>query len=344
MRVLIVLPRQERATGNEVTAARYGAGLAAHGHEVRLERVAPGDAALLRAVADAFAPDLIHLLHAYRSGRPWLEAGLEKIPVVVTLTGTDIYGGIEAPQEGPVIRSVLARVAGIITQNRLTAAALLDTEPELAARVVYLPPGIILGSAPSPLERSALVAQGHCFFLHPAGIRPVKGNLELLHLFDPLAAAGLPLVVAFCGPLLDPEYGALFLAGIAARPWAHYLGVIPPAAIPATLCQADVILNNSQSEGLPNALLEAAALGKAMLVREIPGNCAVVDVGVNGLLYHDPPSFARQARALIASPELRRRLGAPRADRYSPEEETLGLITLYSMVITAREGAANSGC
>ena len=49
MRILIVLPRQERATGNEVTAERHRAGLVALGHQVELARVALDDANRLRA-------------------------------------------------------------------------------------------------------------------------------------------------------------------------------------------------------------------------------------------------------------------------------------------------------
>ena len=332
MRILIVLPRQERATGNEVTAERHRAGLVALGHQVELARVALDEAVSLRAIATVFAPDVVHLLHAYRSGRPWLEAGLGDIPCVVTLTGTDINGGIDTPEEGPVIRRVLAAAGRIISQNRLTAEFLRREFPALAAKIAYLPPGIILGTAPAPVSRAELAPLGGTLFLHPAGLRPVKGNLELLDLFDPLAAAGIPFSVAFCGPALDPSYSAAFLAAIARRPWARYLGVIPPEAMPATLRQVDVVLNNSQSEGLANALLEAAALGVPMLVRDIPGNVAVVEKGVNGLLYHDAASFARQGRVLMDDPDLRRRLSRPDAGRYAPAVETQALVALYEEI------------
>ncbi len=102
--------------------------------------------------------------------------------------------------------------------------------------------------------------------------------------------------------------------------------------MPATLRQADVVLNNSQSEGLPNALLEADALGVPMLVRDIPGNAAVVEAGVNGLFYDDATSFVRQARALIVDPALRRRLARPDPERYAPAIETQALVTLYEEV------------
>jgi glycosyltransferase involved in cell wall biosynthesis len=332
MRILIVLPRQERATGNEVTAERHRAGLVALGHQVELARVAPDDAASLRAAVDVFTPDVIHLLHAYRSGRPWLEANLSTLPYVVTLTGTDINDGIDTPEEGPVIRCVLSGASKIISQNPLTVERLCREFPALAGKIAYLPPGIVLGTAPAPLRRAELVPPGGTLFLHPAGLRPVKGNRELLDLFDPLAAESLPFSVAFCGPILDPAYSADFFTAIARRPWAHYLGVIPPEAMPATLRQVDVVLNNSQSEGLANALLEAAALGVSMLVRDIPGNAAVVEEGINGLLYHDAASFARQASALMNDPNLRRRLSRPDAGRYDPVVETRALVALYEEI------------
>lgn len=333
MRILIVLPCQARATGNEVTAERHRAGLVALGHQVAIERINLEEGANLRSRAATFAPDVVHLLHAYRSGRPWLEAGLDGIPCLVTLTGTDINSGIDTPEEGPIIRRVFAVATKIITQNRLTAAHLRCDFPLLAGKIAYLPPGIVLGTAPSPWHRAELAPPDRPLFLHPAGLRPVKGNRELLDLFDPLAAEGLPFFVAFCGPPLDPSYSVGFCTALARRPWTRYLGVIPPDAMAALLRQVDVVLNNSQSEGLPNALLEADALGVPMLVRAIPGNTAVVEEGVNGLLYDDAASFARQARALIADPVLRRRLSRPDSERYAPEVETQTLVSLYEEVV-----------
>jgi glycosyltransferase involved in cell wall biosynthesis len=102
--------------------------------------------------------------------------------------------------------------------------------------------------------------------------------------------------------------------------------------MPALLRQVDVVLNNSQSEGLSNALVEAAALGVPMLVRAIPGNSAVVTDGVNGLLYHDAPSFHCQARALCEDPARRCRLSQPEPLRYAPERETQALAALYAEV------------
>lgn len=343
MRILIVLPRQERATGNEVTAGRHAQGLTLLGHQVILARVSLGDSAALQRVAEQFSPDIIHLLHAYRSGRPWLEAALNRGPSVVTLTGTDINGGIEDIEEGPVIRRVLSDAGKIITQNRLTAMQLHQDFPHHAAKIAYLSPGVVLGAEDSPWSRSALALPESPLFLHPAGIRPVKGNLELLDLFDPLAAADLPFTLAFCGPPLDPSYSRTFFVAVAQRPWAQYLGIIPPAAMSATLRQADVILNNSQSEGIANVLLEAATLGVPILARDIPGNADVVEPGVNGLLYEGADSFSAQVQALC-DPLLRQRLSSPDPWRYSPERESQSLLSLYSQLLRGDKGAGRALC
>ncbi len=334
MRVLIVLPRQAAATGNEVSAARHRDGLVGRGHQVELARVHVEDAGRLRDLSAAFSPDLAHLLHAYRAGQPWLAAGLaDQVPFAVTLTGTDVHGGMAHPDQGPPIRAVLARAGAVITQNPLTAAALRADAPELAARVHYLAPGVVLGKAACPSLRAGWAAEGVPLLLHPAGIRPVKRNRELLELLAPLAAGGLRFAAGFCGPVLDPDYGKSFFRALERFPWARYLGVVEPPAMAAALAQADVVLNHSRSEGLSNALAEAAVLGRPILAVDVPGNAAVVEPGSNGLLYRDERAFREHAAALIRDPELRRNLSRAHPERFDPAREARELEGIYEELL-----------
>ena len=333
MRLLILTPKQPRICGNWVSACRFQQGLQQLGH--RVEVLETGlDPAQLEATVEGFQPDLVLLLHAYRSGRPWLASRCQGTrPFLVLLTGTDIHQGLALPQERPTIEAVLQRAGAILSQNPLTVSELAAQRPDLGPRLHYLPPGITLGSAPYDLRQRHRIAADAILFLHPAGIRPVKGNLELLQLFDPVAAADPRCRVAFCGPQLDADYGARFLAALQARPWAGYLGEIPLAAMPAALSQADIVCNNSSSEGLPNSLLEAASLGRPMLVRNIPGNAAVVTSGSNGLCYASAAEFTAQALALLRDPDLRRSLSHAQPERYLPEQEALSLETICRGVL-----------
>jgi glycosyltransferase involved in cell wall biosynthesis len=330
LHIVIVVPRQPNATGNHVSAARHRNGLRALGYQVDILEAVPGEAFPAEALA-TFAPDIVHLLHAYRSGAPWLESGLH-LPFIVTLTGTDIHQGIDDVDQGPVIRAVLGRAAAVITHNRLTFVQ-LQKEPDLASRLHYLAPGIVLGAEPFPLRERLGASPEEVIFLHPAGIRPVKGNLQLLQLLAPIAAAFPHLRLVFCGPILDSAYGERFRSALAACPWASWLGTLPPAAMPAAMRQADLILNHSVCEGLPNALLEAAALGRPILARAIAGNAAVVDQGINGLLYHDAEEFTQHARTLLDNPSLRQKLSRPRPDLYDPAREAENLAAIYAKVL-----------
>lgn len=342
MRILIVTPRQPEETGNLVTARRHQDSLSQRGHEVCVTLADEKDPATLRQAVQFFRPDLVHLLHAWRSGQPWLNAAVDPgLPYVVTLTGTDIHGGISTPGEKAVIRAVLEGAAAVICQNRITAEVLSQKSTPWAKRVRYLPPGIVLGSTPYPLRRLHSLASDTLLFLHPAGIRPVKANLELLQLFDRVAAARPGVQIAFCGPVLDHAYARRFLAEVGQRPWAHYLAVIPTAAMPAALRETDIILNHSLSEGLPNALIEAAALGRPILARDIPGNAAVVDTGGNGLLYRSDDEFIQQALALIDDPLWRRKLSLPHPEKYDPALEAKALETIYQ---EALQSAASDFC
>lgn len=323
MRLLIVVPAQDPATGNRVTAARLAGGLAACGHQAEVCAIGADGAGLGEAVA-RFAPEAALLLHAWRSGAPWLAGGFT-LPFAVLLTGTDINHGLDDPAQGPVIAAVLARAGAILAQDSTVVMRLKRQCSQLAGRLHYLPPGITLGDQPFPLTGRLPPGATRPLLLCPAGIRPVKGVIELLELCDPLAAAGARFHLLFCGPLLDAAYGEQFQREIARRPWATWLGAVPPAAMADLLRQADLVVSNSRSEGLPNALAEAATLGRPILASAIPGNAAVVSEGVNGRLFRDATQFGAILGELLADPARRQALSRPDPQRFSAAREAAKL-------------------
>jgi glycosyltransferase involved in cell wall biosynthesis len=106
---------------------------------------------------------------------------------------------------------------------------------------------------------------------------------------------------------------------------------------------ADVVLNTSFAEGLPNALLEAIASGKPVLASNIPGNHWPVfgeDGGERaGVLFepNDPEDFVRKALELIDDGDLREslaRAGLKRAALgLSDEKEAGGLLAAYQVAL-----------
>ena len=217
-------------------------------------------------------------------------------------------------------------------------------QPKLAIRLKTVAPGVILGHESFPLRATLELAQELPLFLLPAGLRPVKGAIGLLRIFDRLSSEGEPFHLAVCGPILDEDYGRRFLAEIETRPWASYLGVIPPEAMTGAMRDADVIINNSISEGLANSLLEAATLGIPILARNNPGNAALVRQGVNGLLYDDDKECLRHATQLLEK-GYRAQLSQPDPS-YDSKRETQELEAVLLEAVSQRPAAqiiASSG-
>jgi glycosyltransferase involved in cell wall biosynthesis len=333
MRILIVVPEQDRISGNWVTAMRFQQGLSAHGQQVIVEETGLQPEPRLLERIQSFAPDVTILLHAYRAGKPWLQATADRrLPTVVLLTGTDINHGLENPQQQDVIKTILGQAELVLLQNPLLAKALSSNHPELSVNLRELPPGIRLGTEAYHLRDKHQLAKEATLFLCPAGLRSVKGPLELLELFDQVVTHSSDVLLAFCGPAIEEEYSQRFLSALKTRPWAHYLGAIPTQAMASAMCEADVVVNNSQTEGLANSLLEAATLGIPILAHKIPGNSAVVEHETNGLLYNSREDFLDYSTQLLDR-ERRQQLSSPEPDRYDPDKEALALLSFLQQAV-----------
>ena len=76
---------------------------------------------------------------------------------------------------------------------------------------------------------------------------------------------------------------------------------------------ADIaVLASTQGEGMPRALLEAAACARPMVATDVPGCRELVEDGVNGLLVPpgDSQALAGAILSLLASPDRARAMGA----------------------------------
>jgi glycosyltransferase involved in cell wall biosynthesis len=91
--------------------------------------------------------------------------------------------------------------------------------------------------------------------------------------------------------------------------------------MPDVLRQASIVCLPSFREGLPKALIEAAASGRAIVTTDVPGCREVVTHRENGLLVpaRDSAALAAAITTLVRDPALRRRMG--RAGRVRAERE-----------------------
>jgi L-malate glycosyltransferase len=336
-RLAILAPRSAPvALGNAVTVGRVAQGLREHGENLRVWDVSDASEATVVTEIDAYRPTLVHAFHALRSGPLGLRLARRlQVPLVVTLTGTDANHDLLDPERAPAVRPVLEGAAAITAFHASIVEHVAAVLPDTRARFVVVPQSVRFDvREPFDLAARWTVPHDCVLFLLPAGIRPVKGPRTPLAPLDGLAAVDPRVRLAYAGPVLDADEHEALRRELATRPWAYHLGAVPHSQMASLLSQAAVVLNCSVSEGgMANAILEALALGRAVLASAIRGNRALIEDDVTGLLFRDARELSLKATRLARDPTLRARLGqAGRAlveREFSPEREADGYRAIY---------------
>jgi glycosyltransferase involved in cell wall biosynthesis len=271
-------------SGNSILAERLREGLQCKGLDVSIyntEENAPDDAV-------AVAPDILHTLNADKT-YCWAERFLCKrpLPWVITFTGTDYnsWCGLHAPP--PHIRSSLERASALILFHEDAAERLCAAVPEVSDRVKVIPQGV---SPRISVDRDGVrnrldIPRDAMVFLMVAGIRPVKNLGLAIAAFAEVEKRIPNVILLLVGPVLDKEEAEKVLGMGNALSSFYYLGARPPEEVREIMGAADVLLNTSQHEGMPGAVLEAMATGLPVIAAAVSGNSALIKHCENGLLF-----------------------------------------------------------
>lgn len=118
----------------------------------------------------------------------------------------------------------------------------------------------------------------------------------------------------------------------------RFLGEVSEDVLSQAYAACDIFVLPSVFEGMPYALMEAMALGKAVVASDIEGVKTLVKDGETGLLFppRDPQALAERIKVLCENPELRRKLGKNARElvlsRYSWESVLDKLLRLYGVI------------
>jgi glycosyltransferase involved in cell wall biosynthesis len=139
-------------------------------------------------------------------------------------------------------------------------------------------------------------------------IRPVKGVSVLVAAW-PKVVQGSSARLLIAGEGAEREALAQSTRDNGVGDTVEFLGEV--GDVPGVLARADIYVQPSFQEGLPNAVLEAMAMGLPIVATRVSGNEDVVADGDNGLLVPpgDPDALAAALRRLIADPALALRMG-----------------------------------
>ena len=358
--ILILAPATlPEISGNAITAERWRQSLVHKGLDVHVVATGRLDADSLRDCLINIKPDVVHAHHVSRAGAlildPLIRDRFARLAFVVSPAGTDLFSWKgQSYDRGAIVAQVCRRANTVITQGQWTAERLLQLFPDLQDRIIHVPKAFSwFGNDKFDLRGASGWAKKNFVFFYPAGIRPVKRNLETLLAIEKVHHIRSHVRIVFAGPVLDQGYTISFqeeLERLSA--FARWIPIIPHGAMRSAFESADVALNSSFSEGLSNALLEAIAAGRPVLASDIPGNRWPVmgERGASqcGLLFSlsDTNDFVGQALKLIDDERLRYQLSEAgrriAATWPSPDDEAGGLLQAYEEAIKRQREALSS--
>jgi glycosyltransferase involved in cell wall biosynthesis len=276
---------------------------------------------------------LLSIVRLYRRERPDVVHHVAIKPVV--------YGGIAARLAGARAQANAIAGFGYVETSRQLRARVLrgvfravlrfawsgsgvhaivqnDDDREALVRTSLLDPShihVIRGSGvdvarftPSPEPEGARVRA-----VYAGRLLASKGVFELVEAARELRARGAPVDVVLVGSP-DPENPESIPDGVV-QSWALE-GVISHRPwtddMPGVWRAAHIAVLPSYREGLPRALLEAAASGRPMVATDVPGCREIARAGVTALCVppHDARSLADAIERLAHDERLRARLGA----------------------------------
>jgi len=291
--------------GNSLTVQRLFEGLSAQGHAV----------CLFNSTSDApenlsaFAPDIVHSLHALHPLEWLLRSGVTATyPWVATLTGTDYTSEVQ-----PARLQTLAAARALIVFHEEAARSVRNRWPQFADRLHIISQSVVVPEYTDrreSLRRELGIGPEEIVLFMAAGMRPVK-NIDLaLKAFDLFKQTYPEARLLLAGPCLDKEESARLLSSGRRIDGFSYLGALPHARVIELLQAADLFLNTSLQEGMPGAVMEAMAAGLAVIATDVAGNRALIDHNRTGVLVPlDAPQELSAACILLASnPELRQQL------------------------------------
>ncbi|HRP94822.1 MAG TPA: selenoneine biosynthesis selenosugar synthase SenB [Rhodocyclaceae bacterium] len=310
--------------GNRATATRWARFLRGLGHRVAVD-----------VDYDGHRADLMIALHAWRSAAAIrrFAAARAEAPLVVVLTGTDIYRFQHTHPD--TTRDSMARADVLVgLHDRVAGDIPAEFRPKLCT---------VLQSA-VPLARRA-PAQRHFDVCVVGHLRDEKDSLRAaLAVRDVPAASRLRVLQA--GRAHNGDWEAAAHAEMAANPRYHWRGEIAHSEVRRLMARARLMVMSSRMEGGANVVAEACMAGLPIVASDIPGN--------RGMLGDDYPGYYPVADTVALREMLLRAerdaafLGAlgeacrAQAPRFRPECERAALADVIARACATNRSIANS--
>ena len=281
-----------------------------------------------------FKPDLIHCFHAHHSGSITRQlAEYLNIPYVITITGSDLHNS--SLRNHPDTVNAIETAQAIVCFHENDAERLTEFFPTLRGKVSVVPQGV--ESLPMG-EGDSYDFDSEAFVLFlPAALRPVKRVDFAIRSLSKLARSDKKLQLVIAGGMIDSDYAESIRKMVSKNLFVTWFGEVPHERMGSLYERADLILNCSQSESMPNSLMEAMVLGRPVLAANISGNRSLVQNGTTGWLYDSEADFLRLVTHIRGNASVREEVGRNAKkiimECFSPSLEAKRYLALYRKLV-----------
>jgi putative glycosyltransferase (TIGR04348 family) len=284
MRVeLVAPPPADLTNGNRVTAMRWARMIRELGHSAHVQHGYDGRSA-----------DVLVALHAVKSYSAvrQFRARYPDRPVVVALTGTDVYGDHD-------YEAALSEAVRIIVLQKRALRA-VGRGHRARTRVIYQSAEPLEDPPPRVSRRFRVAVVGH--------MRAVKDPFRTA-----IAARGLPessrVEIRHAGEALNASMKRRAKAEMDRNPRYRWIGATTPGAARRLIASSHLVAITSHAEGSSNVLSEALAARTPVIASRIPGLIGTLGASYPGFFVHgDTAALRRLLVRAETDPSYYRRL------------------------------------
>ena len=305
--------------------------------------------------------DLIHAYFLPQAGFVGTYAGKYlNIPSIVSIRGNDIERAAFDPSKFSHVMYALQSASAVTTN----APELAKKAKAFIDREIHLIPNGVDTERFKPMERNEVLAEtigltggkrkeervesgesqreiSHCKVIGFVGeLREKKGLVTLLFGYTQVAKE-IPVSLLLVGEIREGEDKKLFDEFRMTNPQSSITitGHVPHKDLPAYYSLMDVFVHPSLRDGMPNAVLEAMACGKAVIATPIGGVLDVLEDGVNGRFtpVNDAEALAQGIKALLKDEQQRKQLGEQARKTiqtaFTPQRELEANLRIYNALV-----------
>ena len=254
MHIVIVTPaRFGSRHGNRNTAERWAAHMRALGHRIHVTQTWVGE--------DCDALIALHARRSHASIKSWKAAYPDR-PLVLVLTGTDLYRDIHSDDEARESLRLADRMVVLQREGLSEIGAALSRKTSVIHQSVRA------------VKRQAL-PRSYCLITVIGHLREEKDPFRAAFALRRLPA-DMAIRVVHLGKAMSPDFAREARALMRSEPRYRWLGELDHAGAMRWLARSHAMVISSRMEGGAHVVSEAIAIGVPVIASAIGGNTGLL--------------------------------------------------------------------